>query len=179
MLRSASRRRDETRGRLSTFAAASASWVLPTPGFPRTSKGRLAPSAARMARALSGFKLVVLLRSIPLADQLDRFGAIDLGRWLDLRIGLWRTHAGYPFSSDLNRAFRQVMTKLSKSRVLLSGARPMKRRSGIPSSDRSVDWFLPILLSGGELHRTIAWSLLLESPRLIVPAEVFPHLAER
>src|SRR5208337_3735947 len=26
---------------------------LPTPGFPRTSSGRLAPSAARMARALS------------------------------------------------------------------------------------------------------------------------------
>ncbi len=45
-----------TSGRLRTLAAAAASWVLPTPGSPRTNKGRFAASAARIANALSGSK---------------------------------------------------------------------------------------------------------------------------
>ena len=38
-----------TKGLLKIFAAAAASWVFPTPGSPRTSNGRFAASAARIA----------------------------------------------------------------------------------------------------------------------------------
>ena len=71
-----------TSGRPSTLAAAAASWVLPTPGSPRTRSGRQAPSAARIASALSGSNWWYCSGKSGAIDQLDQFFAVDRGERL-------------------------------------------------------------------------------------------------